>query len=155
MERNGKAATSVSRELLQTENNSKYPDCLLVNKHQKCENVKTVPKICAMEKSSVLASVQKFLPELAKANAKLSKENLSDLNIENISENDQNVIEMNLNMFQYETSSSCDSDKEDSSEEEVPYWGEVDESNIRTSHIKSRKPKTRNTLIEEITNRLQ
>lgn len=43
---------------------------------------------------AVLESVQKFIPEIAKANAKLSQENLPDLNMENISENDDKVIEM-------------------------------------------------------------
>ncbi|XP_029633216.1 uncharacterized protein C12orf45 [Octopus sinensis] len=147
MERKRKTAASISKELLEVENNSKYPDCLFVNKQRKCE-VKYPPKIHAVGKSSVLESVQKFIPEIAKANARLSQENLPNLNMENISENDDKVIEMSLGMFEYEGSSSCDSDEVDGSEDDQ-CDGEVNETNIRHSKVGS-KSKPVKSIIEEI-----
>ncbi|XP_052828067.1 NOP protein chaperone 1-like isoform X2 [Octopus bimaculoides] len=148
MERKRKTAASISKELLEVENNSKYPDCLFVNKQRKCE-MKSPPKIHAVGKSSVLESVQKFIPEIAKANARLSQENLPNLNMENISENDDKVIEMSLGMFEYEGSSSCDSDEVDDGSEDDQCYGEVNESNIRRNKAGS-KSKPEKPIIEEI-----
>eukprot|EP00106_Octopus_bimaculoides_P003100 XP_014770542.1 PREDICTED: uncharacterized protein C12orf45-like isoform X2 [Octopus bimaculoides] len=111
--------------------------------------MKSPPKIHAVGKSSVLESVQKFIPEIAKANARLSQENLPNLNMENISENDDKVIEMSLGMFEYEGSSSCDSDEVDDGSEDDQCYGEVNESNIRRNKAGS-KSKPEKPIIEEI-----
>ncbi|XP_052067751.1 NOP protein chaperone 1-like [Mytilus californianus] len=99
----------------------------------------TPPNICKMLPSSVLSSVKQFLPLMKDANSELDSIPADDLDIECISNKNDQVIEMNIALFEQ---SSGDDDSEDSSEssEEEFYGSEVTEENFRIIKTNTKKP---------------
>ncbi|CEP19646.1 hypothetical protein [Parasitella parasitica] len=93
---------------------------------------------------SILSRVQAFLPQLKNANEQLENKNLSELNIENVDNEDGQYIEMNLGLGVYEEKKSRESDTDN----------EDESSNVEGLMIPKKKPvdKSKKPLIEVLDN---
>ncbi|XP_038068873.1 uncharacterized protein LOC119738190 [Patiria miniata] len=114
-----------------------------------------------MPPSSVLGQVKSFLPKMQEANSQLEERLKTaapeDLDIENITDCENEVIEMNLAVFAEDDNSSSDDDDNDdydsdiqdgSSDEALPSCGEVTAANIKLPNNTSCRPKR--TIIEDL-----
>lgn len=124
---NKKPATKTSKDLLNLENKSPYPDSFLIKKVTKPDENDSPQKTFAVPKSSVLEAAKAFLPKIAKANESIAEMTPDEFNIEN-AESDDEHVEMNLALFEYETSEAS-SEGEDN--DEVYDLGELNENNFQ------------------------
>ncbi|XP_040200173.1 uncharacterized protein C12orf45 homolog [Rana temporaria] len=109
---------------------------LLINSKQNKNGLSS--PIVKMPRSSILDRVQSFLPQLASANEKLSKEigtcPAGTYDIENV-EDQEKIIEMDVALVELNSSDSSE-EEEDSSDEgsdSDPEDEEITENNIRLS----------------------
>ncbi|XP_042549129.1 NOP protein chaperone 1 [Dipodomys spectabilis] len=115
----GCSRASVSKELLTagSEGGGGILNRLLINSKPDPRKTSTL-KTVRIERSPLLDQVQTFLPQMAQANEKLQKEMAvappGRFNIENIDGTLENVIQMDVALFEMNQS---DSKEEDSSEE--------------------------------------
>ncbi|XP_069141557.1 NOP protein chaperone 1-like [Argopecten irradians] len=127
-----------SKDLLNISGNNGIAGKLLVNKKVKASELDGPRKTFRPPPSSILSDVKSFLPKLAKANEDLStlltKVPASMVDIESVSEDTQNVIEMNISLVPDLGSESEDSDSDAS---DIAF-GEVTEENIKISKMNSR-----------------
>ncbi|XP_066212248.1 NOP protein chaperone 1 [Saccopteryx leptura] len=124
------SGVSVSKELLTAGSGSHGGiwDRLLINSKLNSRKNSTLQTV-RVERSPLLDQVQTFLPQMAQANEKLSKEMEAAppgrFNIENIDETLGKVIQMDVVLFEMNRS---DSKEEDSSEENSQHSSEDDSS---------------------------
>lgn len=111
---------------------------LLINSKQDNKNGLTSP-IVRMPRSSILDRVQSFLPQMASANEKLSKEigtcPAGTYDIENV-EDHEKIIEMDVALVELNSSDSSEEEEDGSSDESSdsdPEDEEITENNIRLS----------------------
>ncbi|XP_068133015.1 NOP protein chaperone 1 [Hyperolius riggenbachi] len=134
-----------SAELLEVGSSGGLYNKLLVNPKQ---NKSAPSPTVRMPRSSILDRVQSFLPQMAQANEKLSKEIETSpsgtFDIENV-EDEEKVIEMNVSVVELSSSDSSEEEEENSSDESSDAEGEVTEHNIRLA-LKGKKGK-----IEDLT----
>ncbi|XP_033746808.1 uncharacterized protein C12orf45 homolog [Pecten maximus] len=126
-----KHQSTKSKDLLNITGHHGITDQLLVNKKCKASRSAGPRKTFRPPPSSILSDVKSFLPKIAKANEDLSslltRVPASMVDIESVSEDTQNVIEMNISLVPNLESESddCDSDSSDVA------FGEVTEENLK------------------------
>ncbi|XP_060062963.1 NOP protein chaperone 1-like [Ylistrum balloti] len=136
-----------SKDLLNISEDDGIADRLLVNKRSKASKLAGPRKTFKPPASSVLSEVKSFLPKMAKANedltALLTKVPASMVDIENVSDDTPNVIEMNISlvpdMGSDSNNSDCDSESSDID------FGEVTEENFK---IVKTNGQVRNGIVE-------
>ncbi|CAE1299797.1 unnamed protein product [Acanthosepion pharaonis] len=90
---------------------------------------------------TVLEAAKAFLPKIAKANESIAEMTPDELNIEN-AESDDEHVEMNLALYEYETSEAS---SEGETDDEVYDLGELNENNFQ---IQKRNKKLKHPVIE-------
>ncbi|CAH2277510.1 Hypothetical predicted protein [Pelobates cultripes] len=127
-----KAPDSTSRDLLSVGSGTGglYNKLLINKKHS---NNGPGSPIVRMPRSSILDRVQNFLPQLAQANERLSKEMESSpagvFDIEQVEDHEEKIIEMNVSVVELDDSDTSDGEAASSSDSDVSE--EVTEENIR------------------------
>ncbi|KAF7723787.1 hypothetical protein EC973_001700 [Apophysomyces ossiformis] len=95
----------------------------------------------------ILSRVQAFLPQLQAANEELKQQDPSELDIENVEEDDSQYIEMNLGLgvFEEKTEDASSSDEDSDNEIIIPATSSKPNNNSKPSiellpEEKDRKP---------------
>ncbi|XP_060699274.1 uncharacterized protein C12orf45 homolog [Hemiscyllium ocellatum] len=135
-----------SKELLRTESGPGFGQSLVVDPARSRRS--TPPQIVRVERSSLVDRVQSFLPKMANANQELLKQmeisKPGQFDIENIDDCSDNIIEMNVSLFEM---NGCDesgeetltSEDEDSQCENDSQCGEVTEANLKLHRSQKQK----------------